>query len=138
MRENFVITFLVPVPHRISTWRFLWWCYIRSANSDISRILVEFVALSSSTNIKEWPLYIANYNYSDLFSFLRCWRCLTWSYAPPIYFLQLHFHIGMYSVFNMDCDHFKEFLWLWFWCQVIFSFIFMMEKCVYLHFDFWN
>ena len=31
----------------------------------------------------------------------------------------------------MDLKHFKELLWLWFWCETFFPIIFMVEKSVY-------
>ena len=48
-----------------------------------------------------------------------------------VYLLQIE-----YRVFDMDWGHFKELLWLRFWCQAFFPIIFMVEKCV--HFDIWN
>ena len=41
-----------------------------------------------------------------------------------------------YRVFDMDLGHFKELLWLCFWCQTFFPIILMVEICV--HFDICN
>ena len=38
----------------------------------------------------------------------------------------------------MDRVDFKELTMAAFWESVIFSFIFMLETCVYFHFDIWN
>ena len=50
--------------------------------------------------------------------------------------LTMLYSIGTYRVFKMDRGHFKELLWLRFWCQAFFLIILVVEKCV--HFDIWN